>query len=105
MGFPSDSFGNEPGTNKEIQTWYWKHYKITFPIFAKVDVNSNPLFRYLTLTPDKRGVKLTKIYGDWTKFFIDEGGKLFKRKEPVCEPKEFSEWIDVYMNIFDSIKR
>ena len=102
MGFPSDSFGNEPGTNEEIQAWYEKHYNVTFPLFAKVEVKvttfSHALFRYLSLTEDGRDTKFTQIVGDWTKFFIDEKGLLFKREKPVCEPKEFSEWIDLYMN-------
>ena len=55
LGFPSNEFGNEPGTDEEIKLWYEKNYKVTFPILAKVRVNgieACPVFNHITQTKD-----------------------------------------------------
>ncbi|WP_294269829.1 glutathione peroxidase [uncultured Chryseobacterium sp.] len=79
VGFPANNFGGqEPGTNKEIGAFCQKNYGVTFPMAAKVSVKGEdtaPIFKYLT-EKDLNGVKNTTILWNFTKFLIDENGKL-----------------------------
>lgn len=80
IGFPANDFGQqEPGTNSEIQEFCKKNYGVTFPMAAKVDVigeNTAPLFKYLTEEAIKLGTPAPVIQWNFTKFLIDENGKL-----------------------------
>ena len=80
IGFPANNFGQqEPGTNKEISEFCTKNYGVTFPMAEKVDVvgeNTAPLFKYLTDEAHKLGVADPVIKWNFTKFLVDENGKL-----------------------------
>ena len=80
IGFPANNFGEqEPGTNDEIGAFCKKNYGVTFPMAAKVSVKGNdidPLFKYLTDEAQKMGVQDPVIKWNFTKFLIDENGKL-----------------------------
>jgi glutathione peroxidase len=80
VGFPANDFGSqEPGTNTEIKEFCTKNYGVTFPMAAKVDVigeNTAPLFKYLTDEAIKLGTATPVIKWNFTKFLIDENGKL-----------------------------
>ncbi|MDO5615001.1 MAG: glutathione peroxidase [Cruoricaptor ignavus] len=79
VGFPANNFGGqEPGSNDEIGAFCKKNFGVTFPMAAKVSVKGEdtaPIFKYLT---DKKlnGVKDTNILWNFTKFLLDENGKL-----------------------------
>ncbi|AZI22970.1 glutathione peroxidase [Chryseobacterium taklimakanense] len=79
IGFPANNFGGqEPGTNAEIGAFCQKNYGVTFPMAAKVSVKGDdtaPIFKYLT-EKELNGVKNTAILWNFTKFLIDENGKL-----------------------------
>lgn len=79
VGFPANNFGGqEPGTNAEIGAFCQKNYGVTFPMAAKVSVKGDdtaPIFKYLT-EKDLNGVKNTSILWNFTKFLVDENGKL-----------------------------
>jgi glutathione peroxidase len=79
VGFPGNSCGGqEPGTNTEIGAFCQKNYGVTFPLAAKVSVKGDdtaPIFKYLT-EKDLNGVKNTTILWNFTKFLLDENGKL-----------------------------
>jgi len=79
VGFPANNFGGqEPGTNTEIGAFCQKNYGVTFPLAAKVSVKGDdtaPIFKYLT-EKDLNGLKNTTILWNFTKFLIDENGKL-----------------------------
>ncbi|GEN72862.1 MULTISPECIES: glutathione peroxidase [Chryseobacterium] len=79
VGFPANNFGGqEPGTNTEIGAFCQKNYGVTFPLAAKVSVKGDdtaPIFKYLT-EKDLNGVKNTTILWNFTKFLLDENGKL-----------------------------
>ncbi|MEN4760299.1 glutathione peroxidase [Chryseobacterium sp. C39-AII1] len=79
VGFPANNFGGqEPGTNTEIGAFCQKNYGVTFPLAAKVSVKGDdtaPIFKYLT-EKDLNGVKNTTILWNFTKFLVDENGKL-----------------------------
>lgn len=79
VGFPANNFGGqEPGTNKEIGAFCQKNYGVTFPMAAKVSVKGDdtaPIFKFLT-EKELNGVKNSEILWNFTKFLIDENGKL-----------------------------
>ena len=82
LGFPSNQFGaQEPGPEAEIANFCEKNYGVTFPLFAKIDVNgsgAHPLFKYLT--SEKAGLLGTEaINWNFTKFLIDREGKPVAR--------------------------
>ena len=80
VGFPANNFGQqEPGTAAEITEFCTKNYGVTFPMAEKVDVvgdNIHPLFKYLTEEAKKLGVADPVIKWNFTKFLVDENGKL-----------------------------
>ena len=80
VGFPANDFGGqEPGTNTEIQEFCKKNYGVTFPMAAKVDVVGKdicPLFQWLTDQAKAIGVADPVIKWNFTKFLLDENGKL-----------------------------
>ncbi len=79
IGFPANNFGGqEPGSNEEIATFCQKNYGVTFPMAAKVSVKGDdiaPIFKYLT-EKELNGVKNSSILWNFTKFLVDENGKL-----------------------------
>ncbi|WP_433630504.1 glutathione peroxidase [Chryseobacterium cucumeris] len=79
IGFPANNFGGqEPGTNTEIGAFCQKNYGVTFPMAAKVSVKGDdtaPIFKFLT-EKELNGVKNTSILWNFTKFLVDENGKL-----------------------------
>ena len=79
VGFPANNFGGqEPGTNEEIKEFCSRNYGVSFPMAAKVSVKGDdidPLFQYLVNEAKKLGVE-EPIRWNFTKFLIDENGKL-----------------------------
>jgi glutathione peroxidase len=79
VGFPANNFGQqEPGTNSDIKEFCKKNYGVTFPMAEKVSVKGediHPLFKWLT-TKDQNGVMDAEIKWNFTKFLLDENGKL-----------------------------
>ena len=89
LGFPCNQFGaQEPGAEAEIGAFCEKNYGVTFPMFAKIDVNgpgAHPLFRYLTY--DKPGILGTEaIKWNFTKFLVDRDGDPVSRHAPRIKP-------------------
>jgi glutathione peroxidase len=112
VGFPCNQFGGqEPGTDAEIQDFCATSYSVSFPVFAKVDVNgpdADPLYQYLRAEdpgyfgPDTVGaerlyahVRATSpdslgtddIKWNFTKFLVGRDGEVIKRYEPVVTPE------------------
>ncbi|KAF6632998.1 MULTISPECIES: glutathione peroxidase [Paenibacillus] len=93
LGFPSNQFAKqEPGSSEEISEFCQINYGVTFPMFAKTDVNgdqAHPLFRYLTQTaPGVLGSKAIKW--NFTKFLITREGNVFKRYAPQTTPDKLA---------------
>jgi|UniRef100_C5DAQ3 glutathione peroxidase len=91
LGFPCNQFGNqEPGTEEEIEQFCQVNYGVTFPMFAKVDVNgenAHPLFQYLKeKAPGVLGTKAIKW--NFTKFLVDRNGNVVARFAPQTRPSE-----------------
>ena len=100
IGFPANNFAKqEPGTNGEIKEFCTKNYGVTFPMAEKVDVvgeNIHPLFKYLTEEAKKLGTADPVIKWNFTKFLIDENGKLVAVFPSKVTP--MSEEITKYLN-------
>jgi glutathione peroxidase len=96
LAFPCDQFGHqEPGKDEEIQQFCQVNYGVTFPVFAKIEVNgegADPLFRYLT--QEKPGPKGNEIQWNFTKFLIDREGKIVERFESAVKPEELTPVIE-----------
>ena len=90
LGFPCNQFGaQEPGSAEEIGAFCEKNYGVSFPIFAKIDVNgdyAHPLYRFLK--GKKGGIFGTEaIKWNFTKFLVNREGKVVERYGPSTEPK------------------
>jgi len=90
LGFPCNQFGaQEPGTEKEIATFCELNYGVTFPMFAKVDVNGKsaaPVFTYLKA--EKPGLLGSEaIKWNFTKFLVDRKGTVLARYAPNDTPE------------------
>jgi glutathione peroxidase len=91
LGFPCNQFGaQEPGSAAEIGAFCTTHFGVTFPMFAKIDVNgadAHPLYAFLTKA--RRGILGTRaIKWNFTKFLIDREGKPVKRYAPSVKPDD-----------------
>jgi len=90
LGFPCDQFGHqEPGDAEEIRNFCSLEYEVSFPLFAKVEVNgegTHPLFRHLK--KEGRGVLGTEaIKWNFTKFLVDREGAVVRRYAPTDTPE------------------
>ncbi len=89
MGFPCDQFGHqEPGDADEIRNFCSLSYEVSFPLFAKVDVNganAHPL--YVWLKQQKTGLLGSAIKWNFTKFLVARDGRVLKRYAPTDKPE------------------
>ena len=90
LGFPCDQFGHqEPGGEAEIEQFCTRNFGVTFPMFAKIDVNgvnAHPLYKYLKA--EKRGILGTEaIKWNFTKFLVGSDGTVVKRYAPSDKPE------------------
>jgi glutathione peroxidase len=91
LGFPCNQFGaQEPGDASEIAQFCSRTYDVTFPMFAKIDVNgpgAHPLFAFLKgAAPGVLGTEAIKW--NFTKFLVDRNGVVAARFAPTTTPKE-----------------
>ena len=91
LGFPCNQFGaQEPGDAAQIGAFCEKNYGVTFPMFAKVEVNgpgAHPLFKFLKA--EKGGILGTEaIKWNFTKFLVDRSGTVVARYAPQAKPEE-----------------
>jgi glutathione peroxidase len=100
LGFPCNQFGaQEPGDAEEITRFCSLTYDVTFPIFAKVDVNgpaAAPLFQHLkSAAPGLMGS--TGIKWNFTKFLVDRSGKVVRRYAPTAKPEALAAEIEALL--------
>jgi glutathione peroxidase len=92
LGFPCNQFGSqEPGSEDEIGEFCQANYGVTFPMFAKVDVNgddAHPLYEWLK--DEKTGVLGSRIKWNFTKFLVGRDGRVIERYAPNCEPADLA---------------
>ncbi len=100
LGFPCNQFGaQEPGTADEIGSFCQKNYGVTFPMFAKVEVNgddAHPLFQHLK--KEARGLLGSEgIKWNFTKFLVDRDGSVVKRFAPAATPESLAAEIEALL--------
>ena len=91
LGFPCNQFGaQEPGSAEEIQNFCSLKFQVTFPMFAKIDVNSDnahPLYQHLK--SQAAGLLGTEaIKWNFTKFLVNRNGEVIDRYAPTTKPEE-----------------
>jgi len=100
LGFPCDQFGHqEPGNEEEIRNFCSLNYDVTFPMFAKVEVNgdgAHPLYEYLKSSA--KGILGTEgIKWNFTKFLIDREGRVVRRYAPTDKPESLAADIEALL--------
>jgi glutathione peroxidase len=119
LAFPCNQFKEqEPGTDDEIQAFCRTTYDVTFPVFAKIDVNgptAHPFYAYLraqapgdfgpqygdfykaisNIRPDADGTD--EVKWNFTKFLVGRDGTVIKRYEPPVSPSELEADLEQYL--------
>ena len=99
LGFPCNQFGaQEPGTAEEIGAFCAGKYDVTFPLFAKIDVNgsaAHPLFKFLKR--EKPGLLGAAIKWNFTKFLVDREGCVVARYAPTTKPEALKKQIEALL--------
>ena len=94
LGFPCNQFRQqEPGSEAEIGAFCEKNFGVSFPLFAKIDVNgdrAHPLYRHLKQeAPGVLGTQSVKW--NFTKFLVDRDGRVVKRYAPTTKPADIAD--------------
>jgi glutathione peroxidase len=99
LGFPCNQFGGqEPGDARQIEQFCASKYDVTFPLFAKIDVNgskAHPLYSYLK--SEKTGLLGSSIKWNFTKFLVDRSGKVAGRFAPTVTPDGLKKEIEALL--------
>jgi glutathione peroxidase len=99
LGFPCNQFGGqEPGDARQIEQFCASKYAVTFPMFAKIDVNgsnAHPLYQYLK--NEKSGLLGASIKWNFTKFLVDRSGKVVTRHAPTANPEGLTKEIEALL--------
>jgi glutathione peroxidase len=99
LGFPCNQFGGqEPGDAADIEQFCAGSYAISFPMFAKIDVNganAHPLYQYLKNA--KSGLFGAAIKWNFTKFLVDRTGKVVARHAPTAKPEGLTREIEALL--------
>jgi glutathione peroxidase len=90
LGFPCNQFASQdPGANSEIGEFCQRNYGVSFPMFAKIDVNGNeahPLYKFLT--KEAKGILGSEaVKWNFTKFLVGKDGNVIDRYAPTTKPE------------------
>ncbi len=100
LGFPCNQFGaQEPGDEKSIAEGCLINYGVTFPMFAKINVNgpkAHPIFSYLKKALP--GLFTKRVKWNFTKFLLDTEGRPIKRFSPLSKPEQIEKHIQKLLN-------
>jgi glutathione peroxidase len=100
LAFPCDQFGHqEPGSDPEIAQFCERTYSVTFPLFAKIEVNgknAHPLFVWLKR--QKGGLLGQSIKWNFTKFLVDRAGAVRERFAPTTTPKALARDVEAVLD-------
>ncbi len=94
LGFPCNQFGaQEPGSEAEIGAFCEKNYGVSFPMFAKIEVNgpnAHPLYKFLK--KQRRGLFFTEaVKWNFTKFLVGRDGQVAARYAPSVKPEDLEQ--------------
>jgi glutathione peroxidase len=99
LGFPCNQFGSqEPGDAAQIGQFCTGNYAVTFPMFAKIDVNggnAHPLYQYLKNA--RSGLLGASIKWNFTKFLVDRAGNVVARHAPTTKPEALTKEIEALL--------
>jgi glutathione peroxidase len=99
LGFPCNQFGaQEPGDAKQIAAFCESRFEVSFPMFAKIDVNgetAHPLYKYLKSA--RSGLLGSSIKWNFTKFLVDRSGKVVARHAPTAAPQGLKKDIEALL--------
>jgi len=99
LGFPCNQFGNqEPGDEADIANGCLVNYGVSFPMFAKIEVNGDevhPLYQYLK--SELPGFFGGRIQWNFTKFLIKANGIPMKRFAPITKPEKIDKYLEKYV--------
>lgn len=100
LGFPCNQFANqEAGDEKSISEGCLINYGVSFPMFAKIDVNgenAHPVYKYLK--NELSGLLGSTIKWNFTKFLINANGKPIKRFAPITKPEKIDKYLESILN-------
>ncbi len=90
LGFPCNQFGRqEPGSDREIREFCEEYYRVSFPLFAKIEVNgpnAHPLYRLLK-SAKKGFLGREAVAWNFTKFLVEKNGEVARRFSPRVKPE------------------
>jgi len=96
LGFPCNQFGHQdPGTNAEIGAFCAQNYGVSFPMMDKVEVNgpdAAPLYQWLRSR--KKGLLVSAIKWNFTKFLVGRDGQVLRRYAPLDKPESLAAGIE-----------
>lgn len=97
LGFPCNQFaGQDPGNNSEIGEFCQRNYGVSFPMFAKIDVNgsdAHPIYKFLT--KEAKGILGTEaIKWNFTKFLVGRDGNVIDRFATATKPEDMAKDIE-----------
>jgi len=100
LGFPCNQFGHqEPAPNEQIEQFCEMNFGVSFPLFAKVDVNGSnaaPLYKYLK--EEAPGILGSEgIKWNFTKFLVGKDGKTIKRYAPTDKPEDLAKDVEAFL--------
>ncbi|WP_420135835.1 glutathione peroxidase [Rhodopseudomonas sp.] len=99
LGFPCNQFGSqEPGDEAQIAQFCSRNYGVSFPMFAKIDVNgaqAHPLYKFLK--GEKGGLLGSGIKWNFTKFLVDRTGHVVSRHAPTTTPESLGKEIETLL--------
>ena len=100
LAFPCNQFGaQEPASTEQISSFCQKNYGVSCPVFSKIDVNgpeAHPIFRFLKASkPGLFGI--TRINWNFTKFLVNQEGRVIKRFAPSKPPKDLASDIEALL--------
>lgn len=100
LGFPCNQFGRqEPGSESDIEEFCQLNYGVSFPMFAKIDVNGSntaPIYKYLKKS-SKGILGSEKIKWNFTKFLVNREGEVVERFAPTVKPKDLAGKIEALL--------
>ena len=100
LGFPSDQFHQDPGTDADTESICTAAYDVTFPLFSKIDLNgptAHPLWAWLST--QKGGVLGGRISWNFTKFLIDGQGRVLRRYAPPVPPARIAKRLEAELGL------
>lgn len=99
LGFPCNQFGaQEPGDAAAIADFCETNYAVSFPLFARIDVNgaqAHPLYNFLK--SEKPGLLGAPIRWNFTKFLVDRSGRVVRRFAPTTTPQSLRDKIEALL--------